>query len=181
MLVGKKVVLRTIREADLDKLYDLSADVRDMGGHWSAELPSELRWKKHVMETAWWEENRGGLLITDREDNILGHISFFKAAPYQNAYELGYRIYKPENWGKGYMTEAVSLVVSYLFETKPVDRIQATTLPGNKGSQTVLKKCGFQFEGVLRKVIFFQGANQDLRLYSILRDESEPLKGKLAL
>ena len=180
MLVGKKVVLRTVREADLDKLYDLAADVRDMGEHWPVDLPSELRWKKNVEETAWWEENRGGLLMTDREDNILGQIAFFKASPYQNAYELGYRIYKPENWGKGYTTEAVSLAVSYLFETKPVGRIQATALPGNTGSQRVLEKCGFQFEGVLRKAIFFRGENQDLHIYSILRDESEPLRDKLA-
>ncbi len=49
----------------------------------------------------------------------------------------------------------------------------------NEGSQAVLKKCGFQFEGVMRKAIFHQGRNQDIQLYSLLREECEPLKDRL--
>jgi hypothetical protein len=33
MLVGTNVVVRTAREADLDGLYDLIADVRTIGDH----------------------------------------------------------------------------------------------------------------------------------------------------
>ncbi|NIV32093.1 MAG: GNAT family N-acetyltransferase [Anaerolineae bacterium] len=179
MLVGKKVVLRTLREADLDKLVDLIADVREMGDYWQPHLPSEIRWKNRLSETGWWEEDHGGLLITDHEDNLLGQILFFKPMIYGNAYELGYRIYRRENWGKGYMSEAVSLITAWLFEIKPVDRIQATAMVGNEGSQTVLERCGFQFEGVMRKAIFHQGKNQDIRLYSLLREECEPLKDRL--
>ena len=180
MLVGKKVVLRTLRESDLDRLYDLAADVREMGDHWPLGLPSEIRWEKRFSETGWWEEDHGGLLITDHEDNILGHIAFFKPVIYGNTYELGYRIYRSENWSKGYMSEAVSLISAFIFETKPVDRIQATTIAGGKGSEAVLIKCGFQFEGVMRKAIFHQGRNQDLHLYSLLREDSKPLKDLLA-
>jgi RimJ/RimL family protein N-acetyltransferase len=97
-----------------------------------------------------------------------------------HAYELGYRIYKPESWGMGYMSEAVSLIVAYLFETKPVDRIQATAMLGNEGSKKVLERCGFQCEGVLRKAIFHRGQAEDLYLYSIVRGESRPLRELLA-
>ena len=180
MLVGHKVILRTFREKDMDKLYDLAADVRDMGDYWPLALISEHKWKKRFLETGNWEEDNGVLLITDHEDAILGHVVFFKAAPYMNAYELGYRVYKPGHWGQGYMSEAVSLFVACLFETKPVDRIQATTLLGNEGSQKVLDKCGFRFEGILRKAVFHQGQSHDLRLYAILREESPPLKDLLA-
>ena len=179
MLVGKKVVLRTLREADLDRLYDLAADVREMGDYWPLGLPSEMRWKKRLSETGWWEEDHGGLLITDHQDNILGQILFFKPIIYGNTYELGYRIYRSENWGKGYMSEAVSLITAFLFATKPVDRIQATTIAGGEGSQAVLKKCGFQFEGVMRKAVFHQGKNQDLHLFSLLREDCGPLKDLL--
>jgi RimJ/RimL family protein N-acetyltransferase len=180
VLVGKKVILRTLREADFDRLYEQAADIRDMGDYWPLAIPSELRWKKRLAETGWWEEDHGGLLITDHEDNILGQILFFKAAVYMNAYELGYRIYRPENWGKGYMSEAVSLLVAFLFETKPVGRIQATTMVGNEGSGKVLGKCGFQFEGVMRGAVFHQGQHVDLNLYSILPSESRSLKELLA-
>lgn len=180
MLVGKRVIVRTLREADLDRLYDLAADVRDMGDYWPVRLPSEIRWKKRLSETGWWEEDHGGVLITDHQDNILGQIVFFKPAPYMNAHELGYRIYKPEHWGQGYMSEAVSLMVAHLFETSPVDRIQATFIPGNEGSQQVLVKCGFQFEGILRKAVFQRGSNRELHLYAIVRGEHRPLADLLA-
>jgi len=179
MLVGKRVVLRTLRQADLDRLYDLAADVRQMGDYWPLGVPSEIRWKSRFAETGWWEEDHGGLLITDHEDNVLGHVVFFKPMSYGNTYELGYRIYRSENWGKGYMSEAVSLITAFLFETKPVDRIQATTIVGGKGSEAVLKKCGFQFEGVMRKAIFHHGVSQDLHLYSLIREDCGPLKERL--
>lgn len=180
MLVGKTVILRTIREADLDRLYELAADVRDMGDYWPLSIASEINWKRRMSESGWWTEEHGGLLITDRQDRIVGQVLFFKAADYQSAYELGYRIYKPEDWGQGYMSEAVTLFVAYLFDTRPIDRIQATTIVGNEGSRRVLEKCGFQFEGVMRRAVFHQGRSRDLNLFSIVRGEAPALKQVLA-
>lgn len=180
MLVGKRVIVRTLRETDLDRLYDLAADVRDMGDYWPMGLASEIKWKKRLGETGWWEEDHGGVLITDHQENIVGQIVFFKPAPYMAAYELGFRIYKPEHWGKGYMSEAVSLMVAYLFETKPLNRIQATFISGNEASCQVLEKCGFQFEGILRQAIFQSGSTRDLHLYAIVRGEHRALRELLA-
>jgi ribosomal-protein-alanine N-acetyltransferase len=73
------------------------------------------------------------------------------------------------------MSEAVSLLVAFLFETRPVERIQATALPGNKGSQQVLQKCGFQFEGIMRRALFHRGRAEDVHLFAIVRGEHRPL------
>ncbi|MGD8791889.1 MAG: hypothetical protein PVF47_05000 [Anaerolineae bacterium] len=43
MLVGEKVTLRTIRQADLEVLYDLGADVRYMGDYWPLHIYSEIQ------------------------------------------------------------------------------------------------------------------------------------------
>jgi ribosomal-protein-alanine N-acetyltransferase len=180
MLVGNKVVLRTVRESDLGILFELTADVRDAGDHWPLQLRSEHAARRRFEENGWWDDELGVLLITDREDRILGQIVMFKAAVYQNAYEFGYRIFKPDDRGKGYMSEAVSLAAAFLFETKTIDRIQATTLPENEGSQRVLEKCGFAFEGIMRRAMFHRGRSQDLRLYSILRDDTPRLSDLLA-
>lgn len=180
MLVGKRVVLRTVRESDLDHLYELMADVRAMGDYWTPHMESEIKRRKRILETGDWESDRGMLLITDRADRILGQVFFFTPASYLNAVELAYRIYEPEDWGQGYMAEAVSLMVAYIFETRHVSRIQATTLPGNRGSQGVLKKCGFQYEGIMRQAIFHRGEAQDLHLFAIVRGEQQPLAELLA-
>ena len=179
MLVGKRIILRTVREADLPKLYELRADVRNLGEYYPLHIPSEFLDKKRFNESGWWEPDHGSLLIVDLSENILGQVNFYKASFVLNAYEIGYRIYQPENWGKGYTSEAVALFVPFLFETKPVDRIQAMIFPDNGGSRRVLEKCGFTFEGTLRKALFHHGQNQDLALYSILRSECPPLHTQL--
>ncbi|MBN1661339.1 MAG: GNAT family N-acetyltransferase [Anaerolineae bacterium] len=175
MLVGKNVIVRTVRHADLDRLYDLMADVRAMGDYWPPNIESEIQRSQELAEHGAWEQDRALLLITDREQRIVGQIAFFKSASYHNAYEIAYRLYHRADWGKGYMTEAVHLLVAFLFDTRPVDRIQATTLPGNAASQQVLKNSGFQFEGVMRRALFHRGRADDLHLFSIVRGEHRPL------
>ena len=40
----------------------------------------------------------------------------------------------------------------------------------------IVKATGFNFEGTMRKCIFIRGKYIDIQLFSILREESEPLK-----
>ncbi len=106
-----------------------------LGEYYPLHIPSEILDKKRFNESGWWEPDHGSLLIADISENILGQVNLFKASFVLNAYEIGYRIYQPENWGKGYTSEAVSLFVPFLFETKPVDRIQAMIFSDNVGSR----------------------------------------------
>jgi RimJ/RimL family protein N-acetyltransferase len=84
--------------------------------------------------------------------------------------EIGYDMI-PSERSKGYGTEAVQIMVDYLFLSKDVARIQAVTNVGNKASQRVLEKAGFKKEGTLRKVGHVRGEPTDAYIYSILREE----------
>ena len=70
------------------------------------------------------------------------------------------------------MTEALSLLVRYLFDTKKVNRLELTTLVGNAASKRVAEKCGFKSEGIARQAVFHRGENVDLERFSILREEA---------
>ena len=74
-------------------------------------------------------------------------------------------------WNKGYCTEAVMILVDFLFLSKDIIRIQAEANPRNLASQKVLEKVGFIKEGIIRKSVFIRGKWRDGILYSILRDE----------
>jgi RimJ/RimL family protein N-acetyltransferase len=84
--------------------------------------------------------------------------------------EIGYSLL-PSERGKGYCTEAIKIMMDYLFLSKDVARIQAHTDPRNVASQKVLEKVGFKKEGTLRKNFFVRGELRDAYLYSILREE----------
>jgi len=73
--------------------------------------------------------------------------------------EIGY-FFAPSERGKGYGTEAVQLIVDYLFLSKDLARIQAGVDVRNKASQRVLEKVGFQREGTMRKCLFIRGEKQ---------------------
>jgi len=84
--------------------------------------------------------------------------------------EIGYSLV-PDERGKGYCTEAVGIMVDYLFLSRDTTRIQACTDKRNLASQKVLEKVGFKKEGTMRKYLFIRGELRDAFLYSILREE----------
>lgn len=55
---------------------------------------------------------------------------------------LGYRLL-PDFWGQGLASRTVQLIVNYLYNQTDIEILCASTLPGNKGSEKVLKKNGF--------------------------------------
>lgn len=73
---------------------------------------------------------------------------------------VGYSIDKEEQ-GKGYMKEALKLVIEYAFEEMCLHRLEASTLLDNNKSQSVLKGCGFQEIGINKKYLFINGKWRD--------------------
>jgi len=73
---------------------------------------------------------------------------------------------------KGYMSEALTAVMRYMFEEKDLELISARVFGENRASQALLEKLGFTHEGTLRKGLrTYDGEAHCDRLYSILREE----------
>lgn len=73
---------------------------------------------------------------------------------------VGYSIDEKEQ-GKGYMKEALNLVLKYAFNDLKLHRIEASTLIDNIRSQNVLKSCGFKELGINKKYLFINGKWRD--------------------
>ena len=52
-----------------------------------------------------------------------------------------------------------------------LNRIEARCVIENIASARVMEKVGMKYEGILRKCIFMKGKYQDLKIYSILKEE----------
>ncbi|EFH80532.1 GNAT family N-acetyltransferase [Ktedonobacter racemifer] len=77
----------------------------------------------------------------------------------------------PSMQGKGYGTEATTLMVHYGFMELNLNRIQTQDMEENIGGWRADEKAGFKLEGTLREAILRFGRYQHVRVYSILRDE----------
>ena len=94
---------------------------------------------------------------------------FWAAKPHQTM-ELGYWIAEPF-WGKGYTVEACRAVLELVFAEYAPERMQARVIDGNRASSRVLSKLGFREEGTLRRSLLRRGNFEDVRMFSLLRDE----------
>jgi ribosomal-protein-alanine N-acetyltransferase len=84
--------------------------------------------------------------------------------------EIGYELL-PEYWNNGYMTEAISAIVTYGFANLHLHRIEAWVVPGNVSSARVLQKTGFRSEGIMRDKGYWHGRFHDLQLFALLKTE----------
>ncbi|MCM3340580.1 GNAT family N-acetyltransferase [Paenibacillus sp. MER TA 81-3] len=90
---------------------------------------------------------------------------------------IGYFLDKDHN-GKGYMTEAVKLVVKYAFQELKFHRIEAGVMPHNTGSIKVLLKSGFHKEGIAKKNVKINGHWEDHQTLAIVNDETRGIEVK---
>ncbi|GIG01660.1 GNAT family N-acetyltransferase [Catellatospora citrea] len=174
MLHGDGVTLRPVLTADLDRLYRAHIDIANRGAHFPLGVRSESDFRREHAETGLWQREAGTLLMVNGAGELLGHIEFFRPVSYWDAFELSYQLYDGSFAGRGHVTEAVRLLVDYLFATKKQHRIQLVIVPENAASRRIADKCGFTLEGTVRGAFFNDGRSQDVVLYSLLRTDARP-------
>lgn len=97
------------------------------------------------------------LVIESPESEIVGHIEFFGPVSYWDAFELSYQLYAGRYAGRGFVAEALQLLVDYLFGAKKEHRIHLVIVGENGASRRIAAKCGFVLEGTVRGAFFNDG------------------------
>jgi [ribosomal protein S5]-alanine N-acetyltransferase len=174
MLKGKSILLRPVCLSDLQEIYARHIDISNRGSFYPLGFVSESEFRRRFEDKGFWEKDDGMLLIVDGAAKVLGHIEFFKTVNYLDELELSYQIYEQSERGKGYATEAVNLLVRYLFDRLKTCRIRLIIHPQNCASRRVAEKCGFTHEGTARCAWYHLGRHHDVEVYAILRDEVKP-------
>ncbi|AOR23576.1 GNAT family N-acetyltransferase [Clostridium taeniosporum] len=145
-LESKRMVLRPWRIEDLDDLHQCTSDeqVAKFAGFNVRQTKKEtLKILKQFigdsLKSLWAIE-----LKKDKKD--IGWIELYNQSNdlNMNSKELGF-VLSQEYWGKGLMTEAVKLVLNYVFNIKKVNSIICSHFLKNIRSRNVITKCGFKF------------------------------------
>jgi len=164
LLEGKNVNLTIVEKGDLPLWAEWLNNPEFYGEYVWVPQQSKTSWEKRydklTPEEKWF-------FIEKKDGTKIGTITYF---PRGGLLEIGFATI-PDERSKGYCTEAVKIIVDYLFLSKNIVRIQAQTNPRNIPSQKVLEKAGFKKEGLIRKSAFVRGEWRDVVLYSILREE----------
>ncbi|MDE1901452.1 MAG: GNAT family N-acetyltransferase [Alphaproteobacteria bacterium] len=77
---------------------------------------------------------------------------------------IGYWVGKPYA-GQGIMTEAVRMVCDFAFDRLRLHRVEASCMPANEASKTVLRRAGFDEEGFAKAYLQINGTREDHLLW----------------
>ena len=166
MLEGKNVNLRVVEKEDLALLAEWYNDPEVFGQYNPLVQFSKKEIEKNYEER---ELQQTEFIIEKKDGSKVGYVWHF-SIPLPRLLEIGFFLI-PKERGKGYCSEAVKIMVDYLFLSKDIVRIQAHTDVKNVASQKVLEKADFKKEGIARKAMFMRGEWRNLFTYSILREE----------
>ncbi|MBY0086379.1 GNAT family N-acetyltransferase [Brevibacillus brevis] len=175
---GENIYVRLVQESDAQSLLALEMRNRDFFQNFTGTreetfytLEGQIDRIKSALALK--EEDRGYFFVIAKkgQDEIIGEVILSEVVRenLQSCW-IGYFLDKAHN-GKGYMTEAVKLVVAYAFETLGLHRLEAGVMPHNIGSIKVLLKAGFHKEGIAKKNVKINGRWEDHQTLAIVKEE----------
>lgn len=170
---GGTIYLRPARRADRDEVLRLHrASVRFYRGlvmppvtarQWAAYLARRRR-----------PDSPGFLICRTADSAIVGGINVNEIVRgvFRSGY-LGYQIGAPYA-RRGYMTEALALVLRRAFGPLRLHRVEANIQPGNRASIALVRSAGFRREGLSRRYLKIGGRWRDHERWALTVEEWRP-------
>ncbi|MFZ5986398.1 MAG: GNAT family N-acetyltransferase [Bacillota bacterium] len=173
ILKSENIELKKIEDVNIDEVFSIYNNdkvfkycgiipkhnietVKKMIGHFERDYNKRSRVK--------W-----GVFRKNPDNKMVGIIEAMDFDQKVNKVTIGYFLAE-DFWGFGYATEAVRLLLEFLFVNVDINRVHAEVMPENEASKKVLMKNGFIKEGLLRQAALWPGKGiVDLEIYSILK------------
>ncbi len=110
------------------------------------------------------------IVLKDNGDEPIGDIAVVGMKEKISMVHIGYCI-GSKWWHKGITSEALKVVMDFLFDVVNANRIEARHDPRNPNSGKVMKKCGMKYEGTLRSADWNNQGGCDACCYALLKSE----------
>ncbi len=142
---------------------------------WPYDALSRKAFRRRLrQQAAEWRQGAGiTFFVFDRRGGqLLGGISVTNLRRgVAQAASLGYWVGE-RHARQGLMTEALLVLLDYLFDDLGLHRVEAACLPRNAASRRLLEKLGFREEGRGRGYLRIAGEWQDHVLYALLTEDA---------
>jgi ribosomal-protein-alanine N-acetyltransferase len=173
----KRLLLRRWARSDADDLYEYARlpEVGPAAGwlpHANHEESLEL------ISYALMPSDYQWAIVLKENQRVIGSIGLSedKKRTVANARALGYSL-SSHYWNRGLMTEAALRVLEYAFMELHFEQLACYHYEDNIASRRVIEKCGFRFEGVLRRCSQLpNGVVHDDWCYSMTQEEYRKLR-----
>jgi RimJ/RimL family protein N-acetyltransferase len=137
------------------------------------KLFSEKKWKEWL-EKELDKEVLGGMYFAIRTldgDRLIGFIGLFDLFMQHGDTLVAIALGEHDNWGKGYGTDAMRIMLRYAFQELNLRRVGLIVFEYNPRAIHSYEKAGFISEGRIRQVMLRDGRRWDYLYMGILREE----------
>jgi ribosomal-protein-alanine N-acetyltransferase len=169
-LIAPRVLLRRPAKRDLEEFIALNrASVRMHRG--LASPPKDAEEFARFLRRSRRPDCACFLICLVEGGSIVGSINLSQIFPggFRNAY-LGYHV-GAQYSRRGYMTEAIELMLRYAFDDLKLHRLEANIQPENTASIALVKRVGFVREGYSRRYLKVCGRWRDHERWAIISEE----------
>lgn len=173
MYTGTKVKLREYRKEDVPQAlaYMNDPEVKRLltpGIPFLYTLEDELKWYDGLSAM---KDTYNFAIETLEDQRYIGGCGINSVDWKNSLVVVGIFIGDKNYWGKGYGTDAMRVLIKFIFEQMNIRKIKLNVYAFNERAVKSYEKCGFVKDGTLRQEIFRDGKYHDEYIMSILRDE----------
>ena len=176
-LAGRQIFLRPPKAGDMAEFTALNrASVRLHRG-WVSPPTTAKAYSVYLARTR--QPNNELHFLCRREGGAIAgaiNLSQLVRGAFQSAF-LGYYIGAPFA-GRGYMTEAMRLMLRHAFRHLKLHRVEANIQPGNAASRALVVRAGFRLEGFSRRYLKIAGRWRDHERWAMTVEDWRALKRK---
>lgn len=170
-ILTERLILRSFEKSDLDDFYNYAKNP-NVGPHagWN---PHTSPIESQKILDMFMRDNYVWAIVWKKNNRVIGSIGVDPdyRRKSEQAFQVGYSLAE-DYWGKGIMTESTNAVKVFAFRELSADILSIYHCPENIRSRRVIEKCGFSYEGTLRRAFTTQsGEVRDECCYSMLKSE----------
>lgn len=177
LIESPRVCVRPISESDLPSLLAVNSDeeVVKFLGHapWQAMAEAEA-WFARISKLQAAGSALEFVIVARQTGSVIGRCGLFDFEKAEEHAALGY-ILGRAHWGKGFMREALTVLIDAAFKDMGLRRLEAKVEAENTASTRLLRRLGFTKEGVLRERWISNGGPMDAEMYGLLHREWSPV------
>ena len=175
-LQSERLLLREITARDVSDIFEIYSDLEVMlyfDDRFAFQDLSEAEQMISGYQNEIRDQNgmRWGIVLKE-SGKLIGTCGFHAISDYHKRIETGYDLNR-HYWGKGFMSEALSLIIDHAYTVSDVNRIEAFVETPNTASRALLEKLGFKLEGLLREHEMCRGNLIDIQILSLLRKDRQ--------
>lgn len=168
----ERLTLRAWTETDAEDLFEYAKNP-NVGPHGGWKPHESVEESIEIINSLFLEKYQSWAIVLKETGKVIGSIGYEEdpIRKVERCRELGYALGE-DQWGKGLMTEAAKAVLRYGFSQMNLSLISIYHNPLNRRSGRVVEKCGFFYEGTLRRANkVYNGEIRDVACYSMTKTE----------